>query len=87
MGLFFAVMGVSSGEGEGIDCCFQMHDVKLGVRKGNIEEAKGIGTGGRLDFGDFILATPVDGNAGVNQKNGVVVADSRLRTNEGLDPR
>jgi hypothetical protein len=32
-----------------------------------------------------MLATPVDGNAGVNQKNGIVVADARLRTNKGLD--
>jgi hypothetical protein len=29
-----------------------------------------------------MLATPVDGNAGVNQKNGIVVADARLRTNK-----
>jgi hypothetical protein len=51
----------------------------------NIEEAKGIGTGGQPDFWDFILATPVDGNAGVNQKNGIVIPDFRRRTNEGLD--
>jgi hypothetical protein len=38
-------------------------------------------------LGIFILATPVDGNAGVNKKNGIVFADVRLRTNEGLDPR
>jgi hypothetical protein len=32
-----------------------------------------------------MLATPVDGNAGVNQKNGIVIADSRLRTKERFD--
>jgi hypothetical protein len=39
-----------------------------------------LGREGSRILGIFILTAPVDGNAGVNQKNGIVVADARLRT-------